>query len=214
MAHDATCATELGRHGVGDKVRELGQIRFAEQYRAGFPQARHQGGFVRRNEARQRFASRRRGAAIGGEHIILDQEWHPMQGTAPAACRQIGIGETRLLEGERRQTAHAVEALRACIELPDALQIPGCHVGGRYRACSDCLADGPSRANGKQRRKIHHASVAIGQNRPERNFHKLCRKCQAGDADDIACALGLLAAIHRFSYLGAGVEGGIDVEHI
>jgi hypothetical protein len=30
----------------------------------------------------------------------------------------------------------------------------------------------------------------------------------------ILLALGLLAAIHRFSYLGAGGEGGIDVEHI
>jgi hypothetical protein len=72
VQHLAAERRVAARHAAGHEVRELGQVRLAEDHRAGGAQARDDRGVLGRDRALERDGARRRGQA-GDVEVVLDQ---------------------------------------------------------------------------------------------------------------------------------------------
>jgi hypothetical protein len=164
IAHHAAGAAEFGGHRIGDEIGEFGEVGFTEQHRAGFAQARDQGGFVGWNEAGQGPGAGRGGRAVGGKYIVLEQIGHTMQGAAAASGRQFRIGATGLFQCQGGNAAYAIEAVLAAtlatILAGDARQIPAGRLYGSHGARCDGGADGARRARAEE--GCHIGRVRVG----------------------------------------------------
>ena len=122
VEHLAAQAAVPRRHAGGGEVGELGQVRLAQDDRAGRPQP----GDQERVPARKRVpqGERARGGRQSGDiDVVFDQHRDAVQRAAHAVVPAFGVEPARLFQGVRGEHPYRVEAWPVRVQQPDPLEV-------------------------------------------------------------------------------------------
>ncbi len=121
-------------HAVGHEVRELGQVRLADDHRAGRAQLGHDGRIAIGNRVLECDVARR-GRQPGDVEVVLDQDGDAVHRPADAAGRALEVEQRGVGQRARIRGPHRVQPRPAGVDRRDSVDVRARELHARELPC-------------------------------------------------------------------------------